>query len=122
MNNFIKNVLLLLAVVLISYFMTNYFGSLYNHFSPLYDSSFFSIPKEGLIKIAGFPFAYIFFTTILFQTFAWGNRNKWTGWFLAPASLFFAVSDLSHIYLPIVLALIAFGLATIIRKVFNKTQ
>jgi len=111
MKNFIKNLGLLIVVLVISYFTAEYFGNWYDKFSPLYSSSLFPIPKDGLIIIAGFPLSYIFFLIIIFKSYAWGDRNKWTGWLLAPAFLFFAVGDLKHIYLPIILALIAFGLA-----------
>jgi|SRR3989344_228175 len=119
MSNFIKNLVLLIVVLVLSYFTAEYFGYVYNTFSPLYDRSFFPISEEGLVVIAGIPFAYIFFTTLLFQSFGFGNRNKWTGWLLVPPFLFFASGDLRHIYLPIILGLIAFGLARLIQKVFK---
>lgn len=122
MNNFIKNILLLIVVLVLSYFTAQYFGSWYDGFSPLYDSSFFPLPKEVLINTAGFPFAFIFFTVLLFKLFGSGNKNKWIGWLLVPALLFFASGDLKHIYLPITLALIALGLATLLRKMFKDNK
>ena len=119
MNHTIKNILLLVAVLVLSYFTAGYFGSLYNYFSPLYDSSFFPIPKESMITLAGTPFAYIFFITLFFQSFGLGNRNKWTLWLLVPAMLFFASGDLQHIYLPVILGLIAWGLAILLQKIFK---
>jgi len=119
MNNFIKNISLFVVVLVLSYFTAEYFGTLYDKFSPQYDDSFFSLTKQELIFLAGIPFAYVFFVIILFKTFAWGNRDKWTLWLLAPALLFFASGDLKHIYLPIVLGLIALGLATLLRKIFK---
>ena len=119
MNHTIKNILLLVGVWVLSYFTANYFGSWYDHFSSLHDYSWFSLTKQELIFITGIPFAYAFFLTLLFQSFGFGNRNKWTGWLLTPALLFFASGDIQHIYLPIALALIAYGLAFIVRKVFK---
>lgn len=120
MNHIIKNILLLAVVLVLSYFTAVYFGSWYDKFSPQSDDSWFSLGKQQLIFLVGMPFAYIFFTTLLFQSFGFGNRNKWTGWLLVPALLFFASGDIQHIYLPILLGLIAFGLAFIIRKVFKR--
>jgi len=36
-----------------------------------------------------------------------------------PALLFFLIGDIAHIYLPIILGLIAFGLAYLLRKIFK---
>jgi hypothetical protein len=121
MNKILKNILLIVATLVLSYFTAEYFGKIYDYFSPLYDSSFFPLSKEILISMAGLPFAYTFFTIILFKLFGAGNKNKCIGWLLVPPFLFFASGDLKHIYLPIVLALISLGLATILRKVFRFT-
>ena len=118
MNNLIKNILLLIVALVLSYFTAQYFGGWYDKFSPLYDNTL-GLGKEALKFITGIPFAYIFFTTLLFQSFGFGNRNKWTVWLLVPPFLFFASGDIQHIYLPIVLGLIAFGIAILIRKVLK---
>lgn len=119
MNNLIKNVLLLIVVLVLSYFTAEYFGGWYDHFSVLFSRSIFALTEQELIFLVGMPFAYIFFTVLLFKLFAFGNKNKWTGWLLVPPFLFFASGDLKHIYLPIILALIAFGLAAPLRKLFK---
>ncbi len=119
MNNFIKNILLLVAVLVLSYFTADYFGSWYDKFAPLYDRSLIGLSKGDLMSLTGIPFAYIFFTVMLFKLFGLGNKNKWIGWLLVPPFLFFASGDLKHIYLPIVLALVALGLATLLRKIFK---
>jgi len=118
MNSFVKNILLLVVALVLSYFTGQYFGGWYDKFSPLYDNTL-GLGKDALNSVTGIPFAYIFFTTLLFQSFGFDNRNKWTGWLLTPALLFFASGDLKHIYLPIILALIAFGLSIILRKIFK---
>ena len=119
MNNFIKNILLLIVVLALSYFTAGYFGSWYDKFAPLVSRSIFALTKQELIIFAGFPFAYIFFLIITFKLLGSGNRNKWIGWLLVPPFLFFASGDLKHIYLPMTLALIAFGLAFLIRRIFK---
>ncbi len=118
MNNTIKNILLLVVAIALSYFTADYFGGWYDKFSPQYDNTL-GVGKDMLKSLVGSPFAYIFFTTLLLQSFGFGNRNKWTLWLLAPALLFFASGDLKHIYLPIILGLIAFGLAFVARKIFK---
>lgn len=118
MNTFIKNILLFAVAIILSYFTAEYFGSWYDRFSPQYDNTF-GVGKDLLISLVGGPFAYVFFITLLLKLFGSGNQNKWTGWLLVPPFLFFASGDLKHIYLPIILALIAFGLAALLRKIFK---
>ncbi len=120
MNNVIKNILLLVVDAVLSYLLALYFGSIYEYFIPgsLGDTAWIGTTSAWQ-SVIGFPFAYIFFTTLLFQTFGFGNRNKWTLWLLMPALLFFASGDLKHIYLPIALGLVAFGLAWVIRKILK---
>ena len=118
MNNFIKNILLLVAVLVLSYFTASYFGGWYDKFSPLYDNTL-GLGKEFLRIIAGAPFAYIFFLILIFKLFGVSNKNKWIGWLLVPPFLFFASGDLKHIYLPIGLALISLGIAMVFRKMFK---
>jgi len=117
MNNFIKNILLFVAALVLSYFTAEYFGSVY---ASMFGSGSAWIGSESSWNfIIGFPFAYIFFLTLIFKSFAWGNKNKWIGWLLVPPFLFFVSGDLKHIYLPIILALIALGLAALIQKFFK---
>lgn len=121
MNNFIKNILLLVVVLILSYFVADYFGSWYDKFSPQYDNTL-GVGKDLLISLVGMPFAYIFFTVLLFKLFGLGNRNKWVGWLLVPPFLFFASGDLKHIYLPVILGLIALGLTLLLRKIFKISE
>src|SRR3989344_6918741 len=116
MNNFIKNILLLVVVVILSYFTAGYFGSLYNNLVPYYGSSFFSVPKESALLFNGFIFAYLFFFILVFQLF--NKRNKWIFILLLPVVVLLVI-DWIHIYLPIFFGLIAYGLALLLRKVFK---
>ena len=120
MNNIVKNSLLFLVVLALSYFTAEYSGMLYDNFTPgsLGDESWIGTTRAWQ-SLIGIPFAYIFFTVLAFKLFGAGNRNKWIGWLLVPALLFFGSGDLKHIYLPITLGFIAFGLATLLRKVFK---
>jgi hypothetical protein len=122
MNNFFKNILLLLIALVLSYFAAHYFGFLYNKFSPgQLDGSW--IGSRGSWQfIIGFPFAFIFFLVLIFCSFVPRNHKKWVGWLLAPAFIFYAAGDLIHIYLPVILALIALGIAIILRKIFHRGQ
>ena len=122
MNNFLKNTGLFIVVLVLSYFTADYFGFIYDYFSPLYSRSIFALTKNELIFIMGLPFAYIFFTILLFKLFGFGNKNKWIIWLLVPAVLFFGSGDIKHLYLPILLGLIALGLSTLLQKLFKRNS
>jgi len=111
MNKFIKNILLLVVVLALSYFTADYFGSWYDKFSPQYGGSWFNFPKSIAVFIAG-----------IFTLFGFGNRKKWLIWLLIPPLLLWISADRYYIYLPTILALIAFGLAILLRKIFKISQ
>ncbi|KKQ93753.1 MAG: hypothetical protein UT20_C0044G0005 [Candidatus Levybacteria bacterium GW2011_GWA1_39_11] len=122
MNKFIKNILLLVVVLALSYFTADYFGSWYDKFSPQYGGSWFNFPKSIAVFIAGIPLAYVFFVAFTFTLFGFGNRKKWLIWLLIPPLLLWISADRYYIYLPTILALIAFGLAILLRKIFKISQ
>ena len=120
--NFLKNIALLAVVLILSYFTAHWFGAWYDKFSPLHDSSIFPMNTYQLQLIVGSLFGYLFFTILIFQLFGYGNRNKWTLWLLLPPFLFFGSGDIRHLYLPIILGLVALGLATLINKLLLKPK
>ena len=119
MNDFIKNILLLGTVLVLSYFTAEYFGSWYDKFSPQYGGSWFNFSQSIAVFIAGIPFAYVFFVTFIFTLFGFGNRKKWLLWLLIPALILWLSADRYYIYLPIILGAFAFGLAMLLRKIFK---
>lgn len=120
MNNFFKNFLILIAVLILSYFTAPYFGSLYDKFSPQYDGSFLGVSKSFAVFVAGFPFAYVFFVPFLFELFGSVNKKKWSVWLLLPPMLLWISVDIYYIYLPSILGIIAFVLARFIRFIISK--
>lgn len=117
-----KNLILLVVVLVLSYFTAPWFGSIYNLLAPGELDGAWIGSQSSWEFIIGLPFAYIFFTTLLIQAFGSGNKKKWIGWLLAPALLFFLSGDTAHIYLPIVLAIVAFGLAKLITLAIPKKK
>jgi hypothetical protein len=120
MKNFIKNILLLVITVGLSYYCAEFFGSWYDKFSPQYSTSWLSPGKQGLIFLVGFPFAYTFFLPLLFQLFGSENKKKWSMWLLVPPFILFGLGDLKHIYLPIIIVLLGYSLGYGIRKLLGK--
>jgi|SRR3989344_2197553 len=116
---FLKNIVLLAVILVLSYLTASYFGGWYDKFSPQYDNTL-GVGVDFLKSLVGLPFAYIFFTTLIFQTLATGNKTKWTIWLLVPAFLFFLSGDIQHIYLPLALSLIACVLAKLLNLLISK--
>ena len=120
MKNWLRNLLLLAGTLVLCYYTSVYFGSLYDSFTPgSIDSGALIGTPRAWQEIIGFPFAYIFFIPLLFKLFGAGKINNWITWLLAPALLFFAASDLKYLYLPIALGLLGYGLALLLRKIFR---
>lgn len=116
-----RNILFVILVLALCFATAPYFGSLYDYFSPQEGSAFWGPDKSAAIYLAGFPFAYVFFLIITLKLFGQGNRNRWIGWLLVPALLFFGMGDIRHIYLPIALGLVAWGIASLVQKIFKKS-
>lgn len=115
--NFLKNILLLIIVLLLSYFTAEYFGSWYDKFSPQYGGSFISLPKEFAVFIAGIPVAYVFFTSLIFGFL---QSKKWLIVLLIPAVILWVSADIYNIYIPIILSLVALGISLMVRKILGK--
>lgn len=120
MKNFVKNLILLIAVLILSYFTAPYFGAWYDKFSPQYSNSFLGTGKDLSLFVAGLPVAYVFFVSFIFEIFGSGNKKKWILWSLLPAALLWISIDLYYIYVPIILGVIAFLLAKLINLLISK--
>lgn len=103
MKSLIKNTGLLIVVGALSYLTAPYFGGWYNKFSPQYDNSFFNLPHSTAVFIAGIPVAYVFFVTLIFSLFGFGNKKKWLLGLLTPPFLLWLSADRYYIYLPTIL-------------------
>ena len=120
MKDFLKNIILLVIVLFLSYFTAEYFCSWYDYFVPQYDNSLLSLSREGIFTLVGIPFAYIFFLIIVFQLFGSNNKNKWILALLIPPTLLWLSIDPNHIYLPLILGFIAFGFSQLINILISK--
>ena len=116
-NTLLKNIGLLVVAILLSGVVASWLGSFYNSFFKagfggdiIGDTSFWEL-------VAGFPLALIFFLTLLFTLFAEQKYlKKYLLWSLALPALFELVFDFSHIYFPIALGLIAYGIGWVLRN------
>src|SRR3989344_7877770 len=100
MNNFLKNILLLVGALILSYFTADYFGSFYNF---MFGSGGAWIGSEGSWNlIIGFPLSLIFFLTLFSSVCVFKSKSS-TLWLISPILLWESVVDIRHIYLPIIL-------------------
>lgn len=115
-----KNFLLFILAIALSLATATYFGTWYDQFSPQYGG--WITDKADAIYFAGMFFSYVFFLPFIFQIFASGNKIKWILILLIPPTLLWILADIQHIYLPVILGLIAFGLGKIINLMVAKTR
>ena len=119
MNSQLKNFLLFIAVLVLSYLTAPYFGILDDKFYPQQGVSFVGIGRASAILFAGLLLAYMFFIPFIFQLFGYGNKKKIILWLLVPLVLFYLYDSIKLSYIPIAMSLIGFGLAILINKVFK---
>jgi len=118
MNNNFKNVLLLVSVLVPSYFLASYIGGWYNQIDPQYGSLFFD--SSDSVVVYGFIFSYIFFVPLIFELFSKKNKNKWIIILLAPIILFLLYTNTRLVYIFIITSIIGFLLAKIINFIVSK--
>jgi hypothetical protein len=115
----IKNLSLLLISFILSYLVSGlFFGKIYE---VLYGgSSGLFIIYEGIAKLF-FVFVLVFIFSMVLLFTAFGDRKKywWIGILLIPAALFEIYFDFQHIYIPILLGLIGWGIGFGIRKLVS---
>lgn len=107
----LKNILILIATVLLSYFLASSFYSIYNQFYPAESGGYFAIYEKASEYFIGFGFSYLFFLFLLFTSFPpSGQAGKWRyllwpGIAAIPALAFLLYFDFSHIYFHILFPL-----------------
>jgi len=116
MNKIIKNILLLLIVLVLTYFFSGYF---YNQiYSLVYGSaSSLFIIYAGIAKLlAVFVLSYIFFVLLVFAGFGDKKKYWWIGILVIPVVIFELYFDWAHIYIPIVVGIVGWGVGFLVSK------
>ena len=102
--------LLILTIILAAVF-ANMFGKVYGSILGLAGGfSGFIVPDFWGDFIDGISRAYIFFLLLIFTTLGSVKKYWWIGVLLIPAAAFELYFDSSHIYFPIALGLIGWGI------------
>lgn len=116
MKQILKNILSLVAVVLLANLLANFLGDSYLKLFPKETAGSF----VGGVTLIGLPLAYIFFLTLLFTAFGGVKKYWWIGILLIPAAAFELYFDLAHIYFPVALGLLGWGIGFGIAKLTKK--
>ena len=117
---FLKSIGLYVVIVVVSFFISPYFGKFYGFFFPQNIGG--SLPTDFSEILLGTPLAYVFFLTLLFTAFGGKGRAKywWIGILLIPALWFEINFDLMHLYVPLILGilgwLIGFAFIRLMKK------
>ena len=105
---------------ILSYFLSVYFGTLYGYLFPFTLSGGFIGDQSSLDSLFGLPLAVIFLLTLLMHS----QGGKYVWWWiiiaLLPAILFEVFLDPFHIYVPLILGLIAWSLGTMAHTFLKK--
>ena len=115
----VRNFILLFTALILSYLTASYTGSWYNQISPQYGSVFLGTDTDSAVLFAGALVSHVFFVPSIFGLFGFRKNIRWISILLIPPALLWIFVDIYHIYIPIILALIALGLAVLIRKILK---
>lgn len=118
MNNFIKNVLLFVGALILSYFTAGYLGSVYNYLFPVELNSGWIGSPNSLEFIRGISLSLIFFLTFISATWVF-KKTISTIWLVSPLIIYEVLVDIRHIYIPTILILVALGISWVLPKIFN---
>lgn len=111
-----RKTFLFIAVLVLSYFPASYIGQWYNQITPQYGSFF--VDGNDSMMFSGWLMSFGFFVPFIFGLFGFKQNKKLIIISLVFPALLWLSSDPYHIYIPIILSLIGFSLAWLLRKIF----
>lgn len=111
-----KKFLLVFGWIILTIVLTVPFGRLYQILIPQ-NGSLFVVSQEFVDLLTGIGLSWIFSLTLLFTTFGGAKKYWWIGFLLIPAVAFELYFDLAHIYFPVALALLGWGIGYGVSKI-----
>ena len=121
----LKNLLLLVALIILAHFTSSGSYSLYDSFFPGDSGGFFHVYADFAEYLIGMNLAYLFFLFLLFTAFGDQHKKWWMGIAAIPALAFLLYFDFSHIYFhllfPIAGWLLGWGIAKLILMAQQRT-
>lgn len=112
----LRNILLIVVALVAAFILSVFFGATYSYLFKSVGGGLFSMSSSASNQIIGLPIAYIFFVGLLFTAFGGSKKYWWIGILLLPAILFELYFDLIHIYFPIAVGLVGWGLGLGVEK------
>jgi len=119
----INKFLLFVVVLIFSYLSAGFWGALYSQLLNL-PSGFSGFIVSDAVRniINGIPSSYTFFLLLLFTAFGGEKKYRWILILLIPAMIFEITLDLSHIYFPVAVGLLGWGLGMLVSKFLQSRQ
>lgn len=119
----INKIVLLILIFVFSFFSAQIFGELYENLLGLNPgfSSFF-IPDNIRDFFNGISRSFTFFLILLFTAFGGEKKYRWIMILLIPAVAFEVAFDLTHIYFPVAVGVVGWGLGMLILKFLQAKQ
>ena len=119
MNLTVIRIALVILSYVLAYYLSWYFGSLYfSVFPSLLGGGFF--PDDAAKSFMGISLALVALISLSITTVGGAHKYWWIGVALVPAILFEVVIDPLHLYFPIALGLIVWGLGKMANKTLRK--
>lgn len=116
-SKFLK-VFLIIVAIIVGYYLSGYFGYLYNLLPNTYNGAWIGSEK-GWSTLLGLPLSLIFFLVLVSYKFVFEKKSS-VLWLISPLLLLEVGADISHIYFPVILILMGFLMNKLIRKIFVK--
>src|SRR3989344_1433638 len=120
MNIITLRLIFIVLAYIVAIFIGVFFGIAYNYLFPYASGGSFIGDPDTLDWLIGYPLAVIFLLTFFIHAHKGKHPWRWNIIALVPAILFEVLLDPVHIYVPIILGLIAWGLGHLANKVLWK--
>ncbi len=120
MNQTLKNILFVFISLIFSFVLVAVFNKFYLGIFLFDTSIMFNVYDVSLRLIIGVCSVYISLIAILFIPFGGAKKYWWIGALLIPAMAFELYFNLAHIYIPLGLSLLGWGIGFGISKLMKK--
>lgn len=118
MSTFSKNLLLFILVIILSISTTFHFSLIATYFTSQ-DILYASFLPVLLMGSVGGSLSVTFFLVFIFSLGGFKKNKSWIIFPLIPYALMWLNSDIIHIYLPVLVGLVAYALAFCSRRIYS---
>lgn len=119
MRKIIFSVFIIIVAIILADKTSAYIGNIYSELFPKSVGSSWVGGRGAWDSLIGLPLTLIFFLTLLSYKLIFKSKQS-VLWLLSPLLLFEVASDLIHIYIPIILIILAFALNNFVGFLIKK--